>query len=255
MLYFGTSGFSYNDWAGVFYPDGMPKREWLSYYSREFSTCEINATYYVIPALSSVKSMIQKTNEDFLFCIKANQEMTHKRENNAAVFESFKAMLEPFIDSGKLGCILAQFPYSFKPDRAGKDYIESVRERLGTLPVVVEFRNARWIDAGTFDWLRELELGFCCVDEPQLPNLLPPLNEVTGSTGYVRFHGRNKAKWWQHEHAWERYDYSYTPEELAEWQPGIEKMDSMAEKTFVFANNHWQGQAVNTIRQLRMMLD
>ncbi|MCK5654282.1 MAG: DUF72 domain-containing protein, partial [Dehalococcoidia bacterium] len=106
-----------------------------------------------------------------------------------------------------------------------------------------------------FGWLRRYELGYCCVDEPPLPNLIPPIAEATSKIAYVRFHGRNKEKWWQHEHAYQRYDYSYSPEELEEWLPKIRHLDQTAERTFVFANNHWRGQAVSTIRQLRMMLD
>ncbi len=240
MVYFGTSGFSYNDWVEKFYPKGMPKREWLNYYSREFNTCEVNSTYYAIPSLATMKAMVEKTDQDFLFSIKANQQMTHQRNDNAAVFESFYQMLEPVTGAGKLGCVLAQFPYSFKPDRTNWDYLRLVRERLGDLPVVIEFRNAGWLDTGVFDWLRQLDLGFCCVDEPQLPNLLPPICEATSQTGYIRFHGRNAAKWWHHEHAYERYDYSYSDEELAEWLTAIRKLDGMTENTFIFANNHWQ---------------
>ena len=88
-----------------------------------------------------------------------------------------------------------------------------------------------------------------------MPNLLPPAAVITSKTGYARFHGRNAARWWNHEFAWERYDYTYTDEELKEWAPKIKYMDSMAEKTFVFANNHWKGQAVNTIRQLKRLLE
>jgi uncharacterized protein YecE (DUF72 family) len=164
-------------------------------------------------------------------------------------------MLEPAVSSGKLGCVLAQFPYSFHPDTANMEYLGVLRERLGELPAVVEFRNARWLTDEVFGLLEQLDLGFCCVDEPRLPNLMPPLVKATGNIGYVRFHGRNSAKWWQHEHAYERYDYSYTSEELGEWLPKIRELDSTTEKTFVFANNHWQGQSVNTIRQLQMMLD
>ena len=255
MLYLGTSGFSYNDWVGHFYPAGMSRQEWLTYYAREFNACEVNSTYYALPKPANLRAMAEKTNEGFLFSIKANQQMTHQRENNVSVFKDFCQALEPIVASGKLGCILAQFPYSFRPDRYSRDYLKLFRERLDELPVVIEFRNAQWISNEVFDWLRHLDLGFCCVDEPQLPNLLPPLAEATGKIGYIRFHGRNSAKWWQHEHAYERYDYSYTPEELSEWLPRIRKLDSMAEKTFVFANNHWRGQAVGTIRQLRVMLD
>ncbi|MFC1992343.1 DUF72 domain-containing protein [Chloroflexota bacterium] len=85
--------------------------------------------------------------------------------------------------------------------------------------------------------------------------LLPPLAEATSRIGYIRFHGRNSAKWWQHEQAYERYDYNYTSQELSGWLPKIKKLDSIAEKTFIFANNHWRGQAVSTIRQLRRMRD
>ena len=255
MMHLGTSGFSYDDWVGNFYPMGMPKREWLTYYAREFDTCEVNSTFYALPKPSSLKAMMEKTGDGFIFCIKANQKMTHQQEDNAPVFEAFRQMLQPIITAGKLGCILAQFPYSFRFDDGNWNYLQLFKERLGELPVVIEFRNAQWLRTEVFDWLRYQDLGFCCVDEPRLPNLLPPLAKATSKIGYIRFHGRNSAKWWHHEQAYERYDYSYTPEELSEWLPKIKTLDSITEKTFIFANNHWRGQAVNTIRQLRMMLD
>jgi uncharacterized protein YecE (DUF72 family) len=163
MIYLGTSGFSYNDWVGHFYPAGMPKREWLTYYAREFNTCELNSTFYALPKASSLEAMADKTGEGFLFSIKANQEMTHQRENNATVFEAFCQVLEPIIAAGELGCILAQFPYSFRFNRHNWDYLGLFRERLGELPVVIEFRNAQWLRSEVFDWLHQQDLGFCCV--------------------------------------------------------------------------------------------
>ena len=77
---------------------------------------------------------------------------------------------------------------------------------------------------------------------------------MTSPVGYVRFHGRNAAKWWQHEQAWERYDYRYTSEELEPWAPRIQQMASSAEVVYVFANNHWLGQAIDTARQLKLKL-
>ncbi len=255
MIYLGTSGFSYKDWVGVFYPAGLQQREWLSFYAREFNTCEINSTYYVIPSEATFKSMVAKTNSGFLFAIKANQEMTHQRENNAAICDSFLQALQPVIDAGKLGCILAQFPYSYDFNRQNWEYLAGLRRHLEGLPLVVEFRNARWLKVEVFQWLREHNLGFCCVDEPQLPNLVPPIAEATSKIGYIRFHGRNREKWWQYDQAYERYDYTYKTEELAEWLPKIKKITGATEKTFVFANNHWRAQSINTIRQLQMMLD
>jgi len=123
------------------------------------------------------------------------------------------------------------------------------------LPLIIEFRNSQWLREDVFQWLCLHEIGFCCVDEPKLPNLIPPVARATSKTSYVRFHGRNSAKWWRHEHAYERYDYSYTCQELGEWLPKIKELTSKSENTFIFANNHWQGQAINTIRQLQLMLD
>ena len=255
MIHLGTSGFSYNDWVGKFYPHGMPRREWLDYYAREFNTLELDSTYYAIPKLSVMESMVNRTGDGFLFAVKANQEMTHQRQRDGKIFTAFVHILQPFIDSGKLGCVLAQFPYSFGFNRQNWEYLEFFREQMRNLPLVVEFRNSQWLKTEVFDWLRSCTIGFCCVDEPQLSNLLPPVAEVTSDIGYIRFHGRNAAKWWQHEHAYERYDYTYSAEELTEWLPKIAELNKNAKMTFIFANNHWQGQAIDTIRQLRLMLD
>ena len=133
MIYFGTSGFSYNDWVGSFYPVGMPKREWLTYYAREFNACEVNSSFYALPKPSNLKAMAEKTEEGFLFAIKANQEMTHQRVDNAPIFEAFRQVLEPIIAAGKLGCILAQFPFSFRFNHYNWDYLRLFKERLGEL--------------------------------------------------------------------------------------------------------------------------
>ena len=254
VLYIGTSGFSYDDWVGPFYPPGLPKREWLAFYAREFPTLEVNATYYGIPAPKSMAQMAARTPEGFIFTVKAHQDMTHRREENAAVFAAFLAAMQPLQEAGKLGCVLAQFPFSFHATTLTRDYLLEFKSRLGSLPLVLEFRNVEWLTPAALDFLRLHNLGFCCVDEPALPGLLPPIAEATSTVAYVRFHGRNQAKWWQHEHAYERYDYRYGQEELQEWIPRIRGLAAKAERTFVLANNHWQGQAVDTARQLRLLL-
>ncbi len=88
----------------------MPRREWLGYYAREFNALELNATFYALPRLSILEAMVAKTGDGFLFSVKANQEMTHQRQQDSRVFTAFAHILQPFIDSGKLGCVLAQFP-------------------------------------------------------------------------------------------------------------------------------------------------
>ncbi|RMF33431.1 MAG: DUF72 domain-containing protein [Chloroflexi bacterium] len=98
-------------------------------------------------------------------------------------------------------------------------------------------------------------MGFCCVDQPRFRSLIPPIAVVTAPIAYVRFHGRNAEKWWNHQEAWERYDYQYTEEELREWVPKIRQMDQEATLTLAYANNHWQGQAVGTATMLQRLLE
>ena len=253
-IYVGTSGYSYDDWVGPYYPPDLDKRDFLSFYAREFRATEINFTYYTLPNARTLRFMERKTPEGFVFTVKAHQEMTHVREDVGEVFSAFREALKPLIEAGKFGCVLAQFPYSFHNTPKNRDYLCIFREGMGDLPVVVEFRNREWVTEEVFALLRELELGFCCVDQPRLRNLIPPIAVATAPVAYVRFHGRNAKKWWQHEHPWERYDYSYSEEELREWVPKIRQLDAEAEQVFVFANNHWQGQAVTTARQLKMLL-
>jgi len=254
VIYIGTSGFSYKDWVGLYYPAGLPKSKWLTLYAREFQACEVNFTYYRLPDARTLAAMADKTPDGFLFTVKASRELTHEREGNEEAFPKFVQALEPLIERKKFGCVLAQFPYSFHAGAESRDYLKAFRELMAELPVVIEFRNARWLSAETFAFLEENNLGFCCVDEPRLKGLIPPVTEATSKVAYVRFHGRNAKKWWRHDEAWERYDYSYSKEELEEWTPKIRELDAKAENTFVFANNHWQAQAVDTARQLRLLL-
>lgn len=255
MMHIGTSGFSYDDWVGPFYPADLKKQDWLAFYAREFKALEINYTYYRMPTARTLDGMARKVPPGFVFTIKTPQEMTHTRDADPALFSQFIEALKPIIDQAKFGTILAQFPFSFPRTRENTDYLKEFRARFGDLPVVVEFRNAHWLTRETFEFLREQSLGFCCVDEPQLKGLLPPVAVATSNTAYVRFHGRNALKWWEHEHPYERYDYTYRKEELTEWIPKIKKLNESAQAVFVFANNHYGGQGIDTARQLRLMLE
>ena len=250
----GTSGFSYDDWVGPVYPPDLPKSEWLSFYAREFPTCELNFTFYRIPNPYTLARMADKVPEGFLFSVKAFQGITHEREDPEPLVREFVEALRPLQEEGKFACVLVQFPYSFRATEENRDYLRRLRDGFGDLPVVVEFRRREWVSQHTFDELRALRFGFCCVDQPRLRGLIPPIAVATGPVAYVRFHGRNAAKWWQHEEAWERYDYTYSDEELKEWVPKIRQLDAEADLTLVYMNNHWRGQAVGTARQMRELL-
>ncbi len=254
MIYLGTSGYSYSDWRGVYYPPDLPRHKWLSFYSNEFRAVELNFTYYRMPTAKQLAELAARTPSGFRFAVKAHRDITHNRRDDPAPFAQFRAALVALRRDDRLGAVLLQFPYSFHNTPDNIEYLKRCFELLPDLPLVVEFRHGAWLTRRTLELLREHRVGFCNVDMPKLPNLLPKTAFVTAPTAYVRFHGRNAARWWEHEHAWERYDYEYGEEELAEWVPRLLEMDERAEEVYVFANNHRQGKAVTTARQIGALL-
>jgi len=255
VIYVGTSGYSYKDWIGPVYPPGTASGDMLARYASEFSFTELNFTYYRMPNRHQLHRIQAKTPPGFLFAVKANQQMTHRREEGTPeVFDSFRRALAPLVDDGRLACVLAQFPYSFHNTPENVGYLERFREHLPEVEVQVEFRNAAWLTPETGAVLRGLGLGFVCVDEPRLKGLLPPIATATTPTGYIRFHGRNAAKWYTHRQAYERYDYLYSAEELKEWLPRIQRLREKTRRIFIAFNNHFGGQAVTNARMLLKML-
>jgi uncharacterized protein YecE (DUF72 family) len=256
MIRIGTSGYSYEDWVGPFYPEGTPKNKFLDHYQKHFDVVEVNYTYYTMPNPRTLTAMSAKTGPTFRFVVKANRQMTHEPgEDLPGVFQEFVAALEPLRQQGKFGCVLAQFPNSFKCTKPSVQYLREFSELTAGVPVVVEFRNRGWIRDETFEFLREQDFGFCCVDQPQFDSLVPPVAEATSAISYVRFHGRNYDKWWEHEEAWERYNYLYSKEELSEWVDKVKGLAAGTEDTYLFFNNHYNAQAVQNAMDFAELLE
>lgn len=254
MIHVATSGYSYPDWIGPFYPEKTPRSKMLEYYSQHFNFTEINSSYYHVPSAQTVESLLKRTPETFRFAVKAHRAMTHERTATGADCRHFAEVLKPMMESGRLICVLLQFPYSFHPNSENIGWLERLRDWLAPFRLAVEFRNGRWISQETFAWLRERELAYVSVDGPPLKGLVGRHAVATAGIAYVRFHGRNSRKWWEHEQAYQRYDYLYKEEELAEWVEPLKKLDSIAGETFVCFNNHFVGQAVVNARMLSKLL-
>lgn len=251
----GTSGYSYKDWIGPFYPEGTKSHQMLAYYACFFDTVELNFTYYTLPSAENLNKMVVNSDGKVEFVVKSHQSITHQRDSNwKSQIDAFYSALGPLFDSQTLGSILYQFPYSFQLNRENGLFLLELRDVIASFPphrVAIEFRHRSWLHERVFNFLEESAWAFCCVDEPQLANLMPPQKKLTAPFGYVRFHGRNAAKWWNHDHAWERYDYLYSEEELEEWVEPILTMAAQSEKMFLFSNNHYQGNAVTNAKMLR----
>lgn len=262
MIKIGTSGFSFPDWKGVIYPLGLRERDMLSFYEKElgFNALEVNFTYYTLPSQKSFLAMSKKTTKDFQFVVKSFKGMTHEIRDketgeildNQEIFKKFKYSLLPLMDEGKLACVLAQFPYGFFPNRENFDYLEQFREEMSDIPLVFEFRNQIWLKNQTFQFLEKNRIGFCVVDEPKLPKLMPYLPKATSEIGYFRFHGRNTN--WFNAPTSIRYDYLYSEKELKEFIPDIKDISKSTAKTLVFFNNCHAGSAAKNAAQMARLL-
>ena len=253
MIIIGTAGYSYDDWIGPVYPEDIDKKDLLAFYAREFKMTEINFTYYQMPNKFIFYHMQQKTPDDFIFIVKAHQSMTHKIDRDVP-FKQFQEACSPLVEAHKFGGILAQFPPGFQNEEKSREYLKRFRDAYADQPIFVEFRHDSWLKEPIFEFLKRNQLSFVSVDQPQLPGLLPPILRATTDTAYVRFHGRNSAKWHKHDHAYERYNYLYSLEELNDWAKRIETLEKQLTRIYVSMNNHFQGKAVFNARQLSLML-
>jgi uncharacterized protein YecE (DUF72 family) len=199
MILIGTSGYSFPDWVGAFYPPGTESRQMLDYYVREFSTVEVNSTYYRVPPPSTLRGMERRTPPHFEFVVKTHHDMTHEQSLDPELYRSFARAVEPLEEAEKLSGILAQFPQAFHRTPENERFLDELKRRLPPTPLFIEFRHDSWVRNGAFLRLEEHGLHFVSVDEPDLPRLLPPIARATGEIGYVRFHGRNKRNWWKRE--------------------------------------------------------
>ena len=249
----GTSGYSFENWRGNYYPPDIQKGKMLDYYAKEFQTVEVNSTYYRIPNSAVFYHMANKTSKNFEFVVKVHQEVTHKYNKPYESMVELNKALSPLIESQKMKGYLAQFPWSFKFHPTKLGYLKRVADTCKPYPLFVEFRHASWLRGVVQQFLKNNEMGYCCVDEPQLSGLLPPQEEVANKIGYVRFHGRNKDTWWDTSKG-DRYDYNYSSQELNDWLQRIRAMREKSEKLYLFFNNCHMGQAVVNAKQMTELL-
>jgi uncharacterized protein YecE (DUF72 family) len=262
----GTSGYSFADWVGPFYPAGTPSRDFLSYYSRHFPAVEVNSTYYGIPRPRVMEQMAAKTPERYHFVVKLNQAITHQGSLDPALCRDFLAAIEPLKQAGKYDGLLAQFPWGFQRTPQNRRFLSSLRDRFPEEPLFVEFRHDSWLTPELEPSLREHRIGFCAVDEPALKSLMPPVTMVTTEDAYVRFHGRNAANWWgrganrsasggaPRSGSGDRYDYDYGRSELESWVKRIAELADRARRIYLFFNNCHAGQAARSAKLMQEML-
>jgi uncharacterized protein YecE (DUF72 family) len=180
-FHIGTSGYSYKEWKGSFYPEDMPASGMLSYYAGQFGAVEINNTFYRLPKSSVLEAWATQVPEEFQFVLKAPQRITHFQRlvNSNETVSLFLKVAE--VLQQRLGPLLFQLPPNMKKD------MPRLRTFLDLLPqgrrIAFEFRHASWFDEEVFDLLRQRQMALC-VAEAEDTTVAPLVS--TSSWGYVR---------------------------------------------------------------------
>lgn len=162
-FYVGTSGFSYKEWKGVFYPEDLADKKMLSYYAEHLNTVEINNTFYRLPNEALLRNWAEQVPDDFRFSIKASQKITHvKRLKDTADEETLFLVNVCEALGRKNGVLLFQLPPNMKKD------IERLKRFLGVIGerarVAFEFRHESWFESDVFDCMRDHHAAFCVAD-------------------------------------------------------------------------------------------
>ncbi len=246
----GTSGYSFTDWVGPFYPPGTDKRQMFDAYVRAFPTVEVNYTFYRMPTARTLASLARRSPPEFTCWLKAHQRTTHEGDRSAA--DPYLAELTPLSEAGKLAGVLLQFPQSFHRTVANRKYLAATVADFQSVPLAVEFRHRSWQHPSTVAGLRDRGVTLAIPDVPDIATLYHHPPELTTPTGYFRLHSRNADNWYAG--AVERYDYLYSQDELARFAAQWAQIEDQADRVFVYFNNCHRGQAAANAEAFRRIL-
>ncbi len=236
----GTSGWQYKHWRERFYPKDVPQKDWLTYYSRQFSTVEINNSFYVQPSDKSWDRWRDCAPEGFRYAVKAHRYLTHRKR-----LKDCEDSLERVITSARrlgshLGPLLFQLPPYFRRTEEQASRLESFLNLLPTdLLCTFEFRDKSWLGDDTMEELRRHVVALCSYD---MPSVNCPL-VATAGFAYMRFHGPGA-----------RYRGKYTDRMLEDWADRLIKLAKEVDEVYVYFNNDAFGHAVENAITLGRLL-
>lgn len=238
-VHIGTSGWSYDHWENVLYPPGLPARDRMARYVAEFSTVELNASFYRWPSETSFVSWNRRLPPGFAMSVKAPRGLTHAKKLYAPEvwLERISRCWHELGD--KRAVLLVQLPPQLARDDARLDYF------LAAVPpwirVAVEFRHPSWEDPEVFRLLERRQAAYCVMSGANLPCIL----RTTAPFAYVRLHGPDQ------EHL---YGGSYSDADLHWWAERIREWCSQGVDVYAYFNNDGGGNAVRNARTLRSIL-
>lgn len=279
---------------GVFYPDGVSTPEArLRYYASRFSLVEADAGFYAIPDRLTAERWVERTPADFVFNVKAHALMTGHATEAARlprairdelanlpeigsrvyakdlplelrdeVWRQFRLAIEPLHDAGKLGAVLLQFAPWIRPSPHTPAMLTRVRERMGSLPIAVEFRHPSWLAPRLRErlWaqLRDHDMTYVIADTPPgTPTSLPRVAAVTTpKLSIVRFHGRRSELWGAKDApVVEKYRYLYSPDELEDWLGVIFELGEQVERLHLVFNNCYANYGTTNALEMARLIE
>jgi uncharacterized protein YecE (DUF72 family) len=238
-LYLGTSGWSYADWEGTLYPEGLPTGSRLAEYAKHYPTVEIDSTFYGIPRRSTVEKWREIVPQGFLFAAKFPQEVTHERNlvNTLSEAEGFVHTMQVLED--RLGPLLLQLPPSFTVEGMGV-----LEDFLSTLPqgprYAVEVRHRSWLGSDLPALLREHGVALTLIDYPRMPRV----DEATADFVYIRWLGDRRD--FPSGHSYAKRDRT---DDLEWWSERVDRFLSEGREVFAYANNHYQNHSPSTLER------
>jgi uncharacterized protein YecE (DUF72 family) len=236
-IHIGTSGWHYDSWVGPFYPESLPKKDFLAHYAKHFHTVEINNSFYQLPKTETLTAWRKAVPKGFLFAVKASRYITHMKKLKDA-----KEALASFLNrvnalGDKLGPILFQLPprWRFNPERF-YDFLEILP---GNYRYAFEFRDTSWMDPAAYEALNMFGAAFCIYD---LAGYRSP-KEITADFIYVRLHGPGDA-----------YKGCYDASRLSGWAGAFSTWVDMGNQVFCYFDNDEAGYAPQNALKLQAMM-
>lgn len=244
-IFIGTSGFYYSNWK-EFYPQNVKNNEMLSFYSRFFSTVEINSTFYNIPRLTSIQKWRNSVPEECVFTFKANKNITHNPDLDfdIEILKDFLDSLDSLKTTPQKHVILFQLPASKKANPRKLEVL--LKELPDSFRYAFEFRHSSWFSEEIYEQLENKNSAIVIADSPIKANgkFLWPRHDIkTADFAYFRLHGREKL-----------YESDYSDEVLADLKAFIQpKLDSNQD-VFVYFNNTIYGHGAQNGLKLQELL-
>jgi uncharacterized protein YecE (DUF72 family) len=249
-VWVGTSGFSYPEWAGKFYPRGTKPGHQLSFYAQQFPLVELNFTFYRPPTAAMLERLADQTPHGFRFIVKLPQTISH--EESGKDLPGFRKAVEALRRRDQLLGLLCQLPQSIHHGKKHLDWLGMLSRELAGLHLAVEFRHRSWARPDVTEWLGERDVDLVAVDVPTIRGLYPRGLVQSTDRIYVRFHSRNAVNWYLGDK--ERYDYHYPDADLVEWLTAIRQREERTRSAYLLLNNCRGAQAVDNARRIRELL-